>query len=229
MFDVKHSLLIKSSLKRNPQTEIDLCLYNPIQTLKALNFNKKIKDWHSYILNDYKPKISEILLLFPCAANKPWNEGLTKSKNYEILYKLLNYLNLREQVSLHTISEPLGIIGECDYGKMPIYDNPGLFHWFTKKFHLKWDEDAYNKCLKILGTIIGKFLIKFGQKFKYIIAFVKPNSNHEKMIKIAKKFLKNIEVIIRPTKEESRTLKNNYVWMENKKIQKLFLKYLRAF
>ena len=133
MFEKSRQSLIRKSILRNSNTDPELCLFNPTQTLFALKNHPKIINWHNYLLNHYFPKKKEVLLLFPCAANKPWIEGETKSKNYQILYKLLNSHNLRKKVSLHTISEPLTIIGESDYSKMPMYDNPGLFHWFTKK------------------------------------------------------------------------------------------------
>ncbi len=118
---IKSEKLINKSLYRNKQTDIDLCFYNPTQTLIALKNNIKIKKWHHYILFEYIPVKTEILLLFPCAASKPWTEGVTKSRNYQILYKLLSELKIREDISLHTISEPLGIIGESDYINMPAY------------------------------------------------------------------------------------------------------------
>ena len=225
MLDEKIKLLIKKSLSRNPNTELDLCLYNPKQTLDALRNNKKIIKWHKYILNDYKPKIKEILLFFPCAALKPWNEGECRSKNYQILYKLLYKLNIRDKVSLHTISEPLGVIGESDYNNMPIYDNPGLFLWFTKKNRLNWDLNAYNECIDRLSLILGNFLIKFEKRFKKAFAFVKPNSNHEKILRKAKKNSMS-KIIICPSKSEIGKLKNNYVWMSNDSVQKAFIKIL---
>ena len=225
MLNGKYFFLINKSLSRNHRTELDLCLYTPAQTLRALKNNEKIKKWHKYILNDYIPPITDILLLFPCAARKPYTEGSTKSRNYQILYSLLNQLNLRKFVSLHTISEPLGIIGEKNYEIMPIYDNPGLFQWFTRKYNLKWDENIFDRCINYLGKIIGLFLKKFEKRFKKIIAFVKPDSTHYKMMEVAKKYLNN-DITIGPLKSEIREIKNNYVWMANKSIQDLFKTYI---
>jgi len=168
MLEKTRQSLIKKSISRNPNTDPELCLFNPSQTLFALKNHPKIINWHKYLYNSYLPEKKEILLLFPCAAYKPWNEGMTKSKNYQILYKLLNSHNLRNIVSLHTISEPLAIIGESDYINMPMYDNPGLFHRFTKKNNLKWDDQSYFACMSYLGLVIGKFLNKFQNYFKKI-------------------------------------------------------------
>ena len=217
--------LVRKSLKRNPQTEIDLCLYTPSQTLFALKRNEKIQKWHKYILKTYKPKNCDILLLFSCAASKPWMEGITKSKNYQILYELLKTLKIRNKISLHTISEPLAIIGEKDYENMPIYDNPGLFRWFVNNNDLNWDQNAYDECINILGSILGKFIEKFDYKFKNIIGFVKPNSNHFKILSIART-LTNSNIIIGPTKKEIGKLRNNYSWMSNKNVNCLFKKYI---
>ena len=223
---LKDNKLIKQSFIRNPRTEKDLCLYTPVQTLDAIKNNKKILNWYNYLTHDYIPKQTKLLLLFPCAANKPWSEGKTKSKNYQILYKILNKYNFRNQISLHTISEPLGLIGEADYEKMPIYDNPGLFKWFVRKYNLDWSTKAYEECINILGILIGKFLNKTHQKFGNILAFVKPNSNHEKMIKIAKDY-SSLEILIGPTIDEIGELKNKYVWMANRTIQTSLIKKLK--
>lgn len=222
----KYIFLICKSLSRNLRTELDLCLYTPTQTLRALKKNEKIKKWHNYILNDYEPPISEILLFFPCAANKPWTEGITRSKNYQIVYSLLNQMNFRDSISLHTISEPLGIVGEKDYENMPFYDNPGLLQWFTRKHKLMWDNAAYIQCINNLGKIIGLFLKKYQDKFEKIIAFVKPESTHRDMIEAAKKYI-TTDIIIGPKKLEIRGIKNNYIWMANKSVQDLFRIYLK--
>lgn len=225
---VKYKYLFQKSLARNPLTDINLCLYTPNDTLNAITSNKKLHSWYNYILNKYKPPLKDILLFFPCAANKPWVENITKSKNYLVLYKLLNELKIRNKISLHTISEPLGIIGESDYNIMPVYDNPGLFYWFTAKNGLKWNSEAYNKCIILLGKIIGQFLEKFSQNFQKIIAFVKPKSNHAKMIEFGKNFSR-IKIVIGPKKNEIKQyggIKNRYVWMANKSIQNLFKIYL---
>ena len=226
MESLKDNILIKQSLTRNPRTEKDLCLYTPVQTLNAIRNNNKILNWHNYLTNDYIPQYTKLLLLFPCTANKPWSEGKTKSKNYQILYQILNKFNFRDQVSLHTISEPLGLIGEADYEKMPIYDNPGLFKWFVRKNSLNWSTKAFEECINILGILIGKILNKIHQKFGNILAFIKPFSTHEKMIKIAKEY-SNLEIQIGPTIDEIGELKNKYVWLANRNVQTSLIKKLK--
>lgn len=222
---MKYQFLINQSIKRNLDTDLDLCFYDPAQTLKAIKTNFKIINWHNYIENIYTPESREILLFFPCAANKPWCERKTKSKNYQILYKLLNKTNKRGDVSLHTVSEPLGIVGEKDYNIMPIYDNPGLFKWFVQKNKLNWNIQAYQKSIAILGKVVAEFLSRIKKNYEKILAFVKPNSNHYKILNIAKD-ISRVNIKIKPTSLEQEKLKNNYVWMANKKIQKLFIKYL---
>ena len=225
MFDSRFNELVNKSLLRNSKTEIDLCLYTPSQTLLALKGNEKVKKWHKYILNTYKPKQCNVLLLISCAARKPWIEGITKSKNYQVLYELLRALKIRNEISLHTISEPLAIIGEEDYEKMPIYDNPGLFRWFVRKNGLSWNQNAYDECINLLGLILGKFIEKFNSKFKSILGFVKPNSNHYKMLLVARRYT-NATIIIGPTKKEIGKLRNNYIWMSNKTVSCSFKKYI---
>ncbi|MHA1285236.1 MAG: hypothetical protein ACTSQP_22275 [Promethearchaeota archaeon] len=220
-----YSKLIKRSILRNPKTNPDLCLYTPTQTLYALKNNEEIRKWHYYIIKEYNPEPNEICLLFPCAAYKPWTEGLTKSKNYQILYNLLNEIKIRDLISLHTISEPLAIVGEKDYDKMPIYDNPGLFKWFTEKNKLYWNQRHYEKCIIYLGFIVGKFLEKVNGKFKRIFAFVKPHSNYFKILQIAHMYSR-VNIIIGPTIKEMGKLNNIFVWMANKNIRFLFKKYI---
>ncbi len=225
MLEKTYQSLIRKSISRNPNTDPELCFFNPSQTLNAIKNHPKIISWHNYLLNDYFPEEKEILLLFPCAANKPWNEGITKSKNYQILYKLLNSYNLRKRVSLHTVSEPLALIGESDYAKMPMYDNPGLFHWFTKKFNLKWDHQSYIESINYLGLVIGNFLNKFQNYFEKIFAFVKPNSNHDKMLRIAMTTFK-LEIVIKPIDGEIVKMRNKYIWMLNTNVQESFIRNL---
>ena len=221
----KFNSLISKSLSRNPKTDRELCLYNPTDTLRALKTNKKIKNWHNYIINQYTPPKKRILLFFPCAAYKPWTEGKTRSQNYKMLYSLLRKKEIKNEIALHTVSEPLALIGENDYETMPLYDNPGLFKWFTRKNGLKWDQKAFEKSVEYLGKLLAKFLKKHQEKYEKVLAFVKPNSSHQLMMKFAKRF-SNLDIQIAPKRSDYAKLRNNYVWLANENIRKLLINNL---
>ena len=73
--------------------------------------------------------------------------------------------------------------------------------------------------------MIGKFLNKVQNYFEKIFAFVKPNSNHDKMLRIAMNTF-NLEIIIKPGAGEFVKMRNKYIWMLNNNVQESFIRNL---
>ena len=179
LFDraTSRDILFKESCKLNPTVESDLCLYTPTETLTAMRRNKKLIAWHYYIETEFLPRrVGSVALFFPCAAFKPWSEERTKSPAYKKLYRLMRASSIKKYITLHTISEPLGVVGEEDYDYMPSYDNPGLFRQYNRRRSLPWDEDDYEGCIEHLSTVIARYLQRIRNLFSLIIFYVEPSS-----------------------------------------------------
>ncbi|MHA1505883.1 MAG: DUF5591 domain-containing protein [Candidatus Asgardarchaeia archaeon] len=206
--------IYKISVRHAINTFIDpkMCLYNPYEVYKALNNNKKIKEFLDKISNHYIPPKKEILLIYPCSTIKPYYE----SRSYKILYKTLSKLgNLGRSIHVATISEPFGIVPEeCyydDFWKDGWYDCPGLFEWWCKKYNQPYDREYLEKSIEILSDYVAKFFKKVKKYGCYskIVAFVRTYSSslkerydhtHKRIISKASKKA-GIKVDILPPKE----------------------------
>jgi len=196
----KREMLISDSIMQNHKVDSNLCFYTPSETLECLT-SGKLAEWYEKLDEfeydfDYKSDESKsnesekkVLLLFPCAASKPWSEETTHSSTYKMLYSILKEVGLRNKVKIATISEPLAVVPEELYHEMPIYDCPGLFHNYVHTWQLPWDRNSYIHCIHTLGNLIGKFLRKHFDKFSNIHAIVQLPSPHYEMMLHAKNTL----------------------------------------
>jgi len=157
-----------------------LCFYSTLETLNCLKRNRQVKLWLKFISNHYVPKHNDILLIYPCSADKPYD----KSRSYMQLYKTLQRLGKdREKVHVVTVSEPFGLVPEEFYGKKTRwhdwrndwYDCPGLFEWWCKKHGTRYSEAEAEESIQILSRHIALFLSKVESKRCYtkIVAFVR--------------------------------------------------------
>ncbi len=142
-----------------PPNQDNLELLNPIDTLDLLRDPESdVRQWLSFIKNQYTPPAhTDVLLLYPCAAEKPMPE----SKTYHALSKTLSQYPEEQQRRVHvvTVSEPMGLIPyEFQDGETWLYDNPGLFEWWVKNNDETWNTQSQQQCLRILGEHIAGFL-----------------------------------------------------------------------
>ncbi len=183
----KRRMLVEDSVRRNRKTDVELCFYSPSETLAGLVENKKIADWFERLDKfEYERPREGILLLFPCAASKPWARARTHSASYRMLYSILDDLKADKHTSIATVSEPLAIVPEEMYDEMPIYDCPGLFKAFASSWKLEWNEDDYRSCIELLGCRIAHFLERHAEKFEGVHALVQEGSPHHDMLTFAK-------------------------------------------
>lgn len=140
--------------------------------------NKEVRRWLDFIANHYTPPEREILLIYPCSAEKPYY----KSRSYRALFKTLQKLgNLRENVHLVTISEPFGIVPEEFYGRKSKwhdwegswYDCPALMRWWCNKHGQPYSIHIANECIDILTGYVAKFLVKARYKYSHMVAFIR--------------------------------------------------------
>ncbi|MEM4275128.1 MAG: DUF5591 domain-containing protein [Candidatus Nitrosocaldaceae archaeon] len=212
--------LWNQSFKKGKGVNIEpsLCLYTPEQVYHALKQNDNIVSWLNFISNIYTPsKQYDILLIYPCSADKPYY----KSRSYKALYKTLNSIADREnRIHLITISEPYALIPEeFYYSKTEWYDCPGLFEWFCRKHKLNYNQEIVDYCIDILASAITKFLKRNISNYKTIIACVrtytsqlasKHDHTHKRMLDIVNKEVDNkIEII--PPAEVISTI-NKFAW-----------------
>jgi archaeosine synthase len=217
-FEVREELYEKVSCRRGRGVKIkrSLCFYNPKEVYAALTRNEEVRRWLNFISNHYLPDPRQVMLIYPCSAEKPYNS----SRSYKRLYETLSKLgDLRKQVHVVTISEPFGLIPEEFYGKRTIwhdwqdawYDCPGLFEWWCNKYGQPYSEEYLEKCIELLALYIAQFLKKIYSKKCYlrIIAFVRTYSSllkarkdhtHKRIIEMAAK-ISNVNIEILPTKE----------------------------
>jgi hypothetical protein len=141
-----------------PSDQESLELRNPIETLDLLNNpTSEVREWLSFIQHQYQPPSErDVLLLYPCAGEKP----MCNSDTYQALWKTLDRYSesTRRRIHVVTVSEPMGLIPfEFQNGEF-VYDCPGLFGWWCKEHDEPWDTTAQERCLTILGDAIGGFL-----------------------------------------------------------------------
>jgi archaeosine synthase len=165
-----------------------MCFYNTRDVLAALKENEQVTSWLKFISNHYMPDRRDILLIYPCSADKPYY----RSRSYVQLNKTLSKLgDNRRRIHVATISEPFGLVPEEFYRKRTAwhnwkddwYDCPGLFEWWCNKFGQQYSPEEADECISILADKIALFLKKVNRKKRYkkIVAFVRTySSNLEK-------------------------------------------------
>jgi archaeosine synthase len=174
------------SVKRGRGVRIDpsSCFYSTSEVLRSLKRNPKIISWLKFISNHYLPEAHDVLLIYPCSADKPYN----KSRSYIQLYATLSRLGEdRKRVHVVTVSEPFGLVPEEFYGKKTRwhdwrngwYDCPGLFEWWCKKHGTDYSEEEAEESIHLLAGYIALFLRKVESKRRYkkVIAFVRTLSS----------------------------------------------------
>lgn len=172
--------MVNKSTMLNPALNPSLTAYTPGETLNLFN-NPIIHKWHTRVATHLVPPEYDTVAFVPCAKTKPW-AGCTTG-NYG------SYNKLREEhgnIYWVTVSEPLGIVPQDEWGSFPQYDNPGLFKdaptrsdmhssdWLRlyppearKDTYLEkspgylktpFDVAAYEKAINILSSIIRNFV-----------------------------------------------------------------------
>ncbi|MEM3905777.1 MAG: DUF5591 domain-containing protein [Nitrososphaerota archaeon] len=176
------------SRSNNVKIKRYLCFYNPYEVYVALNENAEVKRWLEFISNHYIPPKTQVLLIYPCSAEKPYH----KSRSYKQLIKTLSKLGeLRRKIHIAIVSEPFGLVPEEFIGKKTQwhdwekswYDCPGLFKWWCDKYNQPYSEDFLDKSIELLAGYLAKFFKKANDERSYekIIAFIRTySSNLEK-------------------------------------------------
>jgi archaeosine synthase len=214
----RHEIYLTVSLKHAKGVDINptLCFYNPYEVYMALTRNREVRRWLRFIANQYAPPKANILLMYPCSADKPYY----KSRSYKTLFKTLSKLGeKRNEIHLATISEPFGLVPEEFYGvKTPWhdwsrswYDCPGLFEWWCRKYGQPYSKEYLEKSIQILASYVAKFFTRAKALGSYsrVIAFirtfsskleVKETHTHRRIVELAAR-IAGIEVDLLPPKE----------------------------
>jgi archaeosine synthase len=247
---MRKELYQKVSCKKRNLIKSSLCLYNPYETYIALTKNSEVKKWLHFISNHYVPREAEVLLIYPCSAEKPYH----KSKSFKQLSKTLSKLGkLREKVHVAIISEPFGLVPEEFFGKKTKwhdwenswYDCPGLFQWWCDRNNQPYSLDFLDKSIELLAGYLAQFLKKANDKKSYrkIIAFVRTYSSnlekkkdhtHRRIVERAAE-IANVNVEILPPLSVVTNIvreRGRFAWdmygVAHPMAQQYLLKYLRS-
>lgn len=182
----------KAAVKNGTAEELParMTAYTPGETLALLD-EPEVRAWHRTVrrhelpLTDARGRPIERLVFVPCAKTKPWD---TATRG---LYGAYNAVRARvasgelPATTFVTISEPLGIVPEADWGRFPQYDNPGLFRdeymrcggimtadWprvtpAKEKFIVPFDPAAYTTAVDRLADVIADFLATNAPRFPH--------------------------------------------------------------
>ena len=175
---------ITSKRAKGTAIKRSLCFYDTHEILKGLRQNGQVRLWLRFISNHYLPRSHDILLIYPCSADKPY----VMSRSYKQLYRTLSrFGENRPRIHVVTISEPFGLVPEEFYGTRTKwhdwmndwYDCPGLFEWWCKKYERPYSEEEADQCIEILAHNVALFLrkVKSKRRYKKIVAFVRTYSS----------------------------------------------------
>lgn len=141
-----------------PKSQSDLELDSPQKTKEAMaDEDTGIPQWLWYIENQYTPPEGKhILLLYPCAGQKP----MKTSNTYKALSRTLQQLPPAQRNHVHvlTVSEPMALVPDEYHEREFTYDCPGLFKWYCSEHDTDWNETIQQQCLHKLGKTIAGFL-----------------------------------------------------------------------
>lgn len=175
---------VSSRTGKTVRIKPSLCFYNPEAVYQALVSNSEVKRWLEFISNHYLPESKDVLLIYPCSTEKPYES----SRSYKQLFKTLSRLEeQRNRIHLVTISEPFGLVPEEFYGKTTNwhdwkndwYDCPGLFEWWCNRFGQTYSKVYADKSIDILASYVAQFLEKAMRTNRYttVIGFVRTFSS----------------------------------------------------
>lgn len=171
-----------SAKRGTPDIELEerFTAYTPGETLHLMK-EPEMAEWHSQMSNFELPTHAdndrpiEAIVFVPCAKTKPWDTATTGL--YGAYNEVRNEVRSGELPTAYfvTVSEPLGVVPEGNWGDFPQYDNPGLFRnevlraggLFTADFAdipgvgekviVPFDENAYNEAIDKLAQVIASF------------------------------------------------------------------------
>lgn len=222
--------------KRGGQ-ELDpsMTAYTPGETLDLLE-HPKVRSWFKKMESFKIPDRYGLVILVACAATKPWGFECKKGDFYPFYNQIRKEVQSGKIKPIYfvTLSEPLGVVPEDFWGDdpaniFPQYDNPGLFKdtplqsgmmtqgWqkspLGSKREMPFDEEAYQKAIQKLGTVIGKF-IRNNSDHEFV-SFVehanpKTTSSHSKMLDIAEQ-IAGMPIARNPKKPEIGRKKQDLV------------------
>jgi hypothetical protein len=164
----------------------ELSAYTPGETLKLLK-HPDVRKWHRDMATFKVPADTDLIVFVPCAATKPWQDaprGIYTSYN-----RLQKDSGKGKMPNIYfvTISEPLGVVPQKHWNDFPQYENPGLFKCNAQRsgmFNSEWkekvgehlitpfDEEAYQRCIAKLASVIRSFLDTNAGRVKGCISFV---------------------------------------------------------
>jgi hypothetical protein len=174
--------------------------YTPGETLRLMK-QPEIAAWHEKMRHYRIPADVKQVVFVPCAATKPW-EGAT-SGIYKSYNKLRDEMRKGKFPSAYfvTVSEPLGVVPEREWGTFPRYDDPGLFRndsaragrtttreWlerFGRNYVVPFDEKAYDQAIDGLSGVIADFAranAKPGRRFISFVDDAQGTSTHTDML-----------------------------------------------
>lgn len=241
---------ITSKRAKGTTIKPSLCFYDTHEVLNGLQQNRQVRLWLKFISNHYLPASHDVLLIYPCSADKPY----VKSRSYKQLYTTLSrFGENRRRIHVVTISEPFGLVPEEFYGtrtrwhdwKNDWYDCPGLFEWWCKKYERPYSEQEANQCIEILAHNVALFLrkVKTKKRYKKIVAFVRTYSSnlkkthdqtHRRIIERAAE-ISNVKLQLLPSRALiSRIIRKNksYAWdmygVSHPQAQEYLFRKLRA-
>ncbi len=165
-------ITLKDSLKFNPNINPDLFMHNPVVVPKKMRLTP-IKEWLEFISKDFKLPKKTNLIIVPCSAYKPYDEGKDE------FYRRLNSLKLKNSKFI-TVSVPLGLEPQ-DYwnfqwkGINLLYDCP-FFPWI-ENFGYKYTKEIENEVNIILKEVIDNFFERNENNIESVLTFLVRSTN----------------------------------------------------
>lgn len=225
------SRAVKGGMELDPT----MTAYTPGETLDLLK-HPKVKSWFKKMESFKIPDKYSLVILVACAASKPWGFSCVKGDFYPFYNQIRQEVQSGEIKPIYfvTLSEPLGVVPEDFWGDdpaniFPQYDNPGLFKdtplqsgMMTKdwgksplgsKREMPFDDQAYEKAIRKLGTVIGRFISNnSNHQFVSFVEHANPKkmSSHSKMLDVAEQ-VSGIEIPRNPKKPEVGRQKQDLV------------------
>lgn len=182
----RKKITINESFKINPNLNPDLFLPTPRDIYRAIH-RPPISQWLKFIMNAFKIPSTEILVITPCSAYKPYSPPRDELyRRIHVIKRLYNRGNKKRRLMYFiTVSVPLAVEPE-DFWTFKwqnynlIYDAP-FFPWI-EEYGVKWDTKLVEKILNILRDVFKKFIERNRIRFKKSVAFLTPSWPERKIV-----------------------------------------------
>jgi len=180
--DVRRKMFIDAIREKNPAIDPGLVYLTPAEVIRAMESERRVREFSRRVIDDYSPPEGRVALLFPDVERKPWTRGSTEALAYRNLFASLKNLGLSDRIEVLTMSPVLGIVPERYFDSMPMYESSGLASFMVQRRGLAWSQEDFRTVIAKARDLSLEFMERFRGSFGSWHAVFRVPSIHQRLV-----------------------------------------------